>query len=113
METHPGQIESLVEKAEQYGKSKLELVQLKTIDISSDIISSLASKLAVTAFFSFVFLILNIGIALWIGEMLGKSYFGFFSVAAFYLIAGIVLYRFRDKWIKAPVKNSIIIQTLN
>jgi hypothetical protein len=113
MENHAHSIESLVERVEEYGKTNIELYKLKTIDKSADIISSLAAKLTVIVFFTLIFLILNIGIALWIGDLLGKTYYGFFTVAAFYTLVGVLLYAFRDQWIKTPVKNSIIINALN
>lgn len=113
METPTRSIEALVERVEQYSKSSIELYRLKAINTSADVISTLAAKLAVITFFTLFFLILNIGLVLWIGDLLGKSYYGFFIIAGFYAIVGTVLYAYRDKWIKVPVKNSIIIQALN
>ena len=54
----------------------------------------------------------NIGLALWIGEVLGYSYCGFFVVAAFYLLLALLIYWFRNQWIKNPVSNFIISQSL-
>jgi hypothetical protein len=59
----------------------------------------------------FVF-VMNIGIALWLGELLGKACYGFFIVAAFYLIAGILFHFFLYKWIRKPISNLIINQAL-
>jgi hypothetical protein len=113
METQTSSIEALVDRAGQYGKTSIELYRLKAIDKSADVVSSLVTKLAVIIFFTLFFLVLNIGVALWLGDVLGKSYLGFFIVAGFYAISGIVLYVFRNKWIKVPLRNSIIIQALN
>ena len=57
-------------------------------------------------------LVFNIGIALLIGELMGKIYYGFFIVAAFYLLAGLVLHLFLYKWIKKPLGDLIIKQAL-
>ena len=113
MQTQPGPVDLLIEKAEQYGKTSIELYRLKAIAQSADIISSLVAKLAVFVFFTLFFLILNIGIALWIGSALSSNYLGFFIVAGFYLLGGTVLYYFRFKWIKTPIQNSIVTQALN
>lgn len=113
METQSNTIEMLVESVEQYGKTNIELYRLKAISKSADILSSLAVRITVIVFFALFFFILNIGIALWIGDLLNKYYYGFFIVASFYALAGFVFYAFRDKWIKTPLKNSIIIQALN
>ena|ERR1051326_3462351 len=113
METKYNSVELLIETAEEYGKTSVELYRLKTIDKFADIISSLVSKLTVIIAFILFFLILNIGTSLWIGNVLGKTYLGFFIVAAFYALIAIILYLFKNKWIKSPLRNSIITQTLN
>ena len=113
MENHATLIGKLFEKAERYTMSSVELYKLKVIDKSADVISTLTARMAVILFITLFFLILNIGIALWIGETLGKSYYGFFIVAGFYALVGIVLYLFRNRWIKEPLRNSIITQALN
>ncbi len=113
MENKVTLIETLFEKTVSYTKNGAELYKLKAIDKSADVISTLISRLAVMILIMLFFLILNIGVALWISEILGKIYYGFFSVAGFYALAGIVLYAFRNKWIKTPLRNSIITQALN
>ncbi len=112
MEEQSDLINSLIEKGEQYGKTTLELLKLKTLDKSADVASSLVSWLIVVIFAVLFFLILNIGIALWIGELLGKSYYGFFVVAGFYGLLALIFGIFRKKLIKNPVNNSIIDQVL-
>ena len=112
MDEQSGLIESLIEKGEQYGKTTLELLKLKTLDKSADVVSNLVSWLIVVIFAVLFFLILNIGIALWLGELLGKSYYGYFVVSGFYALLAILFGIFRKQWIKNPVNNSIITQVL-
>jgi fatty acid desaturase len=57
-------------------------------------------------------LFLNLGIALWLGDILGKPFYGFFAVAAFYILAGIVIHFFMHKWIKKLVGNYFIKRVL-
>ena len=112
MDEQTGLIESLIEKGEQYGKTTLELLKLKTLDKSADVASNLVSWLIVFIFAVLFFLILNIGVALWLGELLGKSYYGFFIVAGFYALLALIFSIFRKQLIKNPVNNSIIEQVL-
>ena len=112
MDEQSGLIESLIEKGEQYGKTTLELLKLKTIDKSADVASNLVSWLLVVIFAVLFFLILNIGVALWLGEVLGKSYYGFFVVSGFYALLALVFGIFRKQLIKEPLNNSIIEQAL-
>ncbi|HET6558933.1 MAG TPA: hypothetical protein VFG54_16555 [Prolixibacteraceae bacterium] len=112
MEYQENLIESLIEKGEQYGKTTLELIKLKAVDKSADVASTLISWMIVIVFTVLFFLILNIGIALWIGELLGKSYYGFFVVAGFYALLALIFGIFREQFIKKPVNNSIVSQVL-
>lgn len=99
--------EELIDKAEEYGKTSIELLKLKAVDKTSGIVSSLVSRLSLIIVLSMFILLLNIAIALWLGDILGKSYYGFFIVASFYGVTGIVTF-FIHNWIKKRVTNSII-----
>lgn len=106
-------IEPLLERAESYGKTSLQLLKLKAVDKTADITSTFISRGIVVAVITLFIVIVNIGLALWIGDLLGKSYYGFFCVAAFYLILGGVLYFFMHETIKKQIGNSIVSQILN
>jgi len=112
METPASLVETLFEKAEAYGKTTIELSKLKVLETTTRVATTLVAKLSVILILSLFVLVLNIGIALMLGEVLGKSYYGFFIVAAFYLVAGIVFHIFLHKWIKKPVGDLIIKQAL-
>ena len=112
MEDQESLIESLIEKGEQYGKTTIELIKLKTLDKSADVASTLISWTVVIVFAVLFFLILNMGIALWLGEVLGKSYYGFFVVAGFYALLALIFAIFRERFVKIPVNNSIVTQVL-
>jgi len=103
-------IEILFQKAEDYSKTSIELLKLSAIDMSAEVVSSFAARFVIFMVVALFTLVINIGVALWIGELLGKLHYGFFVVAGFYAIVGALLYIFRDEWIKTPISNSIIMQ---
>lgn len=105
-------IATLFERAEDYGKTTLKLLQLNAIDKSADVASSLVSRLAVIMTVVFSVLIFSIGVALWLGKLIGETFYGFYIIGGFYAILAIFLQVFRDQWIKHPVSNSIIKQML-
>jgi hypothetical protein len=105
-------IEILFERAESYSKTSLELFKLSAIDKSADVFSSLAVRFAIFMIVALFTLVINIGVAMWLGDLLGKPYYGFFVVAIFYAIVMVFLYVFRHEWIKTPVSNSIITQLM-
>jgi hypothetical protein len=107
-------MDSLVNSTEEYAKTSIELIKLKTVDKVADGTSSIVAWTAVVIALILFFITLNFGLAFWIGDLLGqKAYLGFFIVAAFYGLAGLILFFFKDKWIKKPLNNSMINQMLN
>jgi len=112
METPKSLIELLYEKIEEYGITTYELTKLKLLKTTAIVVPSLLSMLIVVFVLSTFILILSIGIALYLGELLGKLYYGFFIIAIFYLVIGIVLHFYLHKWIKKPVADLIIKQVL-
>ncbi len=112
MDTPANEFESLFERIEAYIKTSYDLAKLKALESAIVVVTSLISRLSVIVMFSLFALVLNIGIALYLGELLGKSYYGFFIVAAFYFIGGIIFQLFMHKWIKKPLSELIITQAL-
>jgi hypothetical protein len=112
MEDNTKLIESLLERVVDYGKTTFELEKLKALDKSSDIASSLLPHSAVFLLIASFLLCINLGLALWLGEILGRTFYGFFVVGAFYGIIAIVLHFFMHKWFKKIIRNYIIKQAL-
>ncbi len=100
--------ESVLKNVKEYVEVRLELFKLKSIDKISKKLSAFTSIVLFSLLFILFFCVLNIGIALWIGEALGKLHYGFFIVAGFYAIVCIILYVFRYKILKGPIANVII-----
>jgi hypothetical protein len=113
MEEQFKNFDTLIEKAEAYGKTTVELVKLKAVDKVADGTSSIVAWTAVIIALILFFITLNFGVALWLGELMGDIYIGFFVVAGFYGLVGLILYLFRNKWIKRPLNDSMINQMLN
>lgn len=109
METKTNVLEPLLEKAEVYGKTSFELVKLKALDKTADLASTLASRSMFALVVSFFAFTINIAIALWLGDLLGKAYYGFLIVASCYALAGIVLLLIHP-FIKSRVNNAVIRQ---
>jgi len=113
MESPIQSIEKLFDRIEAYGITTLELSKLKVLESSIKILTLMASKLSVVLMVSLSILVFSIGLALYLGDLLGKMYYGFFIVAAFYLLVGIIFHLFLHEWIKKPVSDVIISEVLN
>jgi hypothetical protein len=108
MEDSAKLLESLLERAEDYGKTSLELAKLKTIDKTAEIVSSLVPLSVVILLTASFLLFLNLGLAFWLGEVLGNPYYGFFIIAGFYLVVAIIIHFLLNNWIKRLVGNYFV-----
>lgn len=113
MEDKTSFIEPLFESTEEYAKISYKLLRLKALDKTTALIASLVSRSTSFIFVSVFFVCANIGIALWLGDLLGKSYYGFFCVAGFYALIAGILHFFLHNPIKRWISNSIISQALD
>lgn len=112
MENEANSIESLLTKVTDYGKTSYELVKLKVVDKTADSLSSFIARSIVKVIVGCFLLFLNLGVALWLGELLGKIYFGFFAIALFYFFVAFVLHFFMHKWMKRMFYDYFIRQML-
>jgi len=113
MEKQPNTLRALFEDAGDHLETRMELLKLQAIDKSSEITSSIVSGVTIVVIIIFGVFILNVGLALWIGELLGKMYLGFFIVAGFYVLIALILHLFRHSLLKDPISNMIIKKFVN
>ncbi len=106
-------IEALFSKTGDYLETRIDLFRLKTIDKTSEVVSSVVAQAVLLLVTTFFMLMLSIGAALWLGDLLGRTCYGFFILAGFYLLAGLIIYAFRRHWLKEPIANLIIRKALN
>ena len=112
MDNETTSIEILYEKAKKYTQTSINLFALNSVDKTADVLSSLTTRLIIAMVVAIFTLFVNIGVGLFIGELLNAYYLGFFIVSTFYLILACALYIFRNKLIKEPIANGVISQLL-
>ena len=101
-------IDNLLSDAGDYIETRTTLWKLKAVESLSDVSGELVSGMGMIVISSFVIIIFSIGIALLIGDWIGKSYYGFFIVGGLYTIVGLILYARRSQWLKEPFSNMLI-----
>jgi hypothetical protein len=112
MEDKTKLLESLLERATEYGKTSYELIRLKTLEKTSDVVSSIIPHSVVIVLIASFMLFVNLGLAFWMGEILGNIFLGFFVIAGFYGIAALVIYFLMHKWLKKRIYEYFIKQLL-
>jgi hypothetical protein len=109
---NPGMLKDILDRAEAYGRTSIELLKLRTLDVTSDFMSTLISRLIAVVFLLVFIVMLTVGAAIWIGDLLGNTGYGFFIVAAFFGLVGVLLYFPLGGYIKRHISDSIIRQIL-
>ena len=112
MENTLSPLEKVIEKLEAYSKTSLTLYKYNALYTSADMFSVLAAKLVITLIITVSLLFASIGLALWIGEIIGQVYYGFFIVALAGILLAFLFYIFQNRWIKLPTSNFIISKIL-
>ena len=108
MEDNKTPVEALLERGQAYIKTTFQLFKLKGTDKIAEIVSTLASGFVILMLLVFLFVNLNIGIALLIGDLLGKLWLGFLVLSGFYGVVALFVYLLRNYLIKRVVRNSVI-----
>ena len=112
MEDKTTPIGVLLESVQAYTKTSLKLLKYKATGKIAEIVSNIAVSIIIYAIIALFLINLNIGLALLLGYLLGKTWLGFVLLSGLYAFAAFVIYLFRDKLIKRPLSNSIITQLL-
>jgi hypothetical protein len=113
MEGKTGLMDPLLSATVDYSKTSYELLKLQTLEKVAGLVSTVMPHTFVIAAVAVVLIFTNLGLAIWLGDILGEIYYGFFIVAAFYLIVGLVLHFFFHNKLKSMFCNYIIKQALN
>jgi hypothetical protein len=108
MESEATKVEEMFVKIREYIEVRIELLRLKSVNKTAGFMSSAITLVILIIIFSGTFICITIGASFLIGDWLGRTCYGFFIVGAVYLIAGLVMYSMRDKWIKKKVSNKLI-----
>lgn len=102
----------LISKAENFTKTSIDLLKLNVVEKTADIISSIASNFIALLIVAMFVFFLNIGLAIWIGELLHSSYLGFLVIAAFYLLVALIAYTNKHRFFKNPISDMIVVKLL-
>ena len=113
MEKARGLLQDLVDKAEIYATSTLEVAKLKAVKTTAEVTGIVISHVVLLVVLSSCLLMLNIGLSIWIGELMGAMHLGFLIVSGFYLLVALAVYFLLQRVIHEPITKYIIRKFLN
>lgn len=108
MEVNSSIFETLLDKSVDYGKTSYDLIKLKALNKSSDVVSTLFVHTIVFVLIIIFMLFFNLGLAFWLGDLLENTYYGFIAVGAFYVVITLIIHFLLHDWIKRTTCNYII-----
>lgn len=101
-------IEELFDKTKDYLNTRYELIKLKAVKKGTLLFSAIFLFLFLAMVFILIIVLFSVGLAVYLGEVLGSYHFGFFIVGGFYLLIGIAFVMFRRRLFQNPVSNWLI-----
>ena len=101
-------IDSMFAKTVDYGRTTIEIVKLKAVDKASDVVSTTIPRLVVISLIAFSLLFINLGLAFWLSDLLGRVYLGFLVVGGFYLLLVIALELFFHDRLKKGIRDYVV-----
>ncbi len=101
-------IENLKSHVKDYIGLRIEEAKLNVADRSSEVLANIIATVVIFLFLSLCTLFISIGVARIISDSLHSNYAGYFIVAGFYLVVGIVIYRFREPLLRTPIMNKML-----
>ncbi len=112
MDSHHSIVETIFKKIEVLTINQTEIIKLKMYSKSIDLATFFIMKTITIAVIGLFLLFLNIGISLWLGDLLGKSYYGFLVVALFYAFIAIFIHGVIYKSIQMQISNVFVTKIL-
>lgn len=101
-------IEQIYERVEQYVLTSVELYKLKALQKVAEVATSLITSFLLAIFGLLFLLFVSIGLAVYLGEVMGRIHYGFMIVAGIYLLFSIIVYILRAQVLKDKVNTFIV-----
>lgn len=103
-------LEDLFERVESYIKINLQIYKLRFVEVAAETASSVMANILIAIIAIMFFMLLNVGIAIWLGSLLDSPSHGYFMLSGVYLLMLILLWSFRKNMFKKSVTGGIIKQ---
>lgn len=101
-------IQQIFHHVENYISTTIELYKLKAYQKVAQIATTVITSVLM-GFFGVLFLIfVSIGLAVYLGEVMGRMHYGFMIVAGIYLVLAIIVYALSKKVLKDKFNTMIV-----
>ncbi len=105
-------IEELSGNVKEYVNIQVKLINLKIVDKASSIVANITFVVIVSLLILLFVIFGSIALGYYLASVTGSVSLGFLLLTGIYLVAGIVLFSFREKLVINPIRNILIKQML-
>jgi hypothetical protein len=106
-------IKEFLQSFEEYIKTNAELLKLKSVDKSADIVSSVFAFVIIILAGMIFISMLTVALCFLIGRVTGSLELGFFIMAGFWGIFCAILYFSRKELLKRPAQDTVVKKLLD
>lgn len=100
--------QSLIDKVKEYVSLRIELAKLSAIEKGSKLFANIVTDSIIGILLVLTFVFASFGLCFYLSEVIGNTYVGFFIVAGFYLLIGLIIYAIKDSIIEKRLANRMI-----
>lgn len=102
--------DTLYTKSKDFIETTLAIYKLQTIDFLADAVSGIISRVLIIFVLAIFLIFFNVGVSLYLADLFGSYYKGFFIVALFYLLITVLLLIVRRRIVKSALIDLIIVK---
>lgn len=100
--------QSMIDKLKDYVNVRIELAKLSVIEKGSKLFATVITDSIIGILFVLTFVFASFGLCFYLSEVIGNTYVGFFIVAGFYLLIGLIVYAIKDNILEKRLANRVI-----
>lgn len=112
MEKVFAKVDELVGSLKAYADNRIESIKFNAAEKSSAIAANFLAGFFISVVLIFFIGLVSVAISLLLGKWLNILWLGFLIVAVFYLLMGILLWKFRVRLIRLPLMNALLKQLI-
>lgn len=101
-------IQQIFRHVENYISTSVELYKLKAYQKVAQITTTVLTSVLIGLFCMLFLIFVSIGLALYLGEVMGRMHYGFMIVAGIYLVLSIIVYALSKKVLKDKINTMIV-----
>ena len=104
--------EALIDTIDEYVENRIEIAKIETVELASKWLSRSIVMLLISLHLLLFIIFFSIAVAIILGTVLNNPIGGYLIVAFAYLVAILIIWKSRNKWIRLPLLKLMAVRFL-